>query len=611
MELGLPPPRPVRHRADGNIAFAKKPIAGTKDDAAWLSFGLPENILEHQMALQRYVFEWATRYEQILHTSCSNGLMIGDAGFLERILEHDPPPPPLSMPACLLSEPSPSKTITRPPMRDQLADLSGITPRDDMAAMVAVDSGEVPTSATDSGLTVVATDSLFGQLRQEFAADLKQVKRMRTTFELEKQGAKSRHSIVHMCEVLERSQFFQRCCSLVILVNACCLAYTTEFAIRQAGDPSYEVFLAFERTFCCFYLFEILVRLVAQRKQFFIGEDVPWNVFDTILASMSAQEQIMSVLSRGLMGQDLSYLRIIRVMKMIKVLRMIRLMRAFRELRLVMDSMLGSMRALLWSFLLVAFICFMFGLCFVQAANDLASLEDEGANCMQLWESMDEADARAESSDAQFACIHWGSIGSSMLSLFQASTAGYDWEVLARPLLKAGNMYYAIFCFYIGFFLFIVMNSVTSLFLDNVMTNAQTNEDQIMQDQLARKKQYMSKVVKIFSLVDEDGSGAITYDEFLTHKRDPMLVAFANSLDIEPDALEQFFGLLSGGGKRPVDLETFVVGCIRVRGHAKSMDLLDLLVTQQRVEDEQNRFIQYCEEQFRAIRQAIQVPAAQ
>ena len=34
--------------------------------------------------------------------------------------------------------------------------------------------------------------------------------------------------------------------------------------------------------------------------------------------------------------------------------------------------------------------------------------------------------------------------------------------------------------------------------------------------------------------------------------------------------------VLSDRGKRTVDLETFVVGCIKLRGAAKSVDLMDL-----------------------------------
>ena len=82
------------------------------------------------------------------------------------------------------------------------------------------------------------------------------------------------------------------------------------------------------------------------------------------------------------------------------------------------------------------------------------------------------------------------------------------------------------------------------------------------------------------------------------------MVAFASSLDIEASQLEQFFGILSGGGERVVDLETFVVGCIKLRGVAKSMDLMEVLITQQRVSEEQSRFVHYCEEQFLSLQQA-------
>merc|ERR1712196_384516 len=69
--------------------------------------------------------------------------------------------------------------------------------------------------------------------------------------------------------------------------------------------------------------------------------------------------------------QNMSYLRIARLAKALKLLRIIRILRTFRELRMVLDSVLGSMKAMLWTVLLISMIVFMFGICFVQAATDI------------------------------------------------------------------------------------------------------------------------------------------------------------------------------------------------------------------------------------------------
>merc|ERR1712160_76935 len=77
--------------------------------------------------------------------------------------------------------------------------------------------------------------------------------------------------------------------------------------------------------------------------------------------------------------------------------------------------------------------------------------------------------------------------------------------------------------------------------------------------------------------IDSDNSGSITYDEFIIALEDPSMVSFALEMGIDLPDIKQFFAVLSSNGQRGVDLETFVVGCIKLKGAAKSMDLMDLV----------------------------------
>merc|ERR1712083_73789 len=112
-----------------------------------------------------------------------------------------------------------------------------------------------------------------------------------------------------------------------------------------------------------------------------------------------------------------------------------------------------------------------------------------------------------------------------------------------------------------------------------------------------------------FSSIDEDGSGSITYDQFAKNANDPEVHAFAEALDIELLDLKQFFGVLSANNKRPVNLENFVIGCIKLKGMSKSMDLMDLIYSQQQAFTEHRKqmenFEKYVNIEFVAIRQSL------
>ena len=89
------------------------------------------------------------------------------------------------------------------------------------------------------------------------------------------------------------------------------------------------------------------------------------------------------------------------------------------------------------------------------------------------------------------------------------------------------------------------------------------------------------------------------------HMEDPALQAFATSLEIEVNDLEQFFSILSSGGKRQVDLESFVVACIKMRGSARSMDLFDLLLAHRDESEDTRKFEHYCREEFERLHEML------
>jgi len=316
-----------------------------------------------------------------------------------------------------------------------------------------------------------------------------------------------------------------------------------------------------------FYLMEILVRLFAQGLAFFIGPDNLWNLFDVALIGSAVEEHI-SALKGDDATTNMSYLRVFRLVKTLKLLRVIRVLKAFRELRMVISSLLGSMKSMFWTIVLITSMTFMFGLCFVQGFTEFV-----GAN--STWAEM----FLAEGIDPMLAKEQWGSVLGSMRTLYVAITGGNDWDALAQPMLMISTWYYLLFCLYIGFFMFVVMNSLTSLFVDATLAYSQKDEDSMVRELMRNKKTYMRKAASFFNSLEKANHGELTYKEFRQNLKDPQLLAFASTLDVELLDLEQFFMILSAQGKRPVDLETFVVGCIKLKGMAKAMDMMDVLLT--------------------------------
>mmetsp|Transcript_1634 Transcript_1634/g.3086 ORF Transcript_1634/g.3086 Transcript_1634/m.3086 type:complete len:281 (-) Transcript_1634:53-895(-) len=263
---------------------------------------------------------------------------------------------------------------------------------------------------------------------------------------------------------------------------------------------------------------------------------------------------------------------------MLKVMRVFRVMRYLREVRLLLNSLMGSVKPLFWTVLIITAVNFMFGICFVQS---IAAFRHD------MWTSIDNRYGHLESEPLDTFYNSWGSVLQAMYTLFKVSTGGMNWGEVSDPMLRVmGWQTFAIFVVYIAFFLFVTTNAITAIFVSSVEEYARGDLHTMIYEQLQAKEQYMKKVIPLYQEMDKDSNGEVTRSEFAKYISDPRLIAFANSLEIDTIDLDQFFDVLSSRGEMPVDLDTFVDGCIRLRGTARSMDVYDLLVRQRSLAQE-------------------------
>lgn len=359
-----------------------------------------------------------------------------------------------------------------------------------------------------------------------------------------------------------RSAKFDYLCGVVICLNAISMGISANHSINHLHSPELPLFEYLEIAFLTFYIIEIILRSVALGRDYFFGVDWKWNWFDLILvlkSSISAATQAVFTGMTKNPTSNISFLRLFRLLKMVKLLRVIRLMKIFKELRLILNSVFGCINAMFWAGTLLLIVMYVCGLCFVQAA---------GSHLRQS--------AEIDDPESQKILLYYGNVARSMDSLYQASTGGNDWGTIAAPLFEVGKVFYFLFMLYVAFFQLVVLNTVTAIFLDTTLDASAKDDEVRVQAELERKDEYVAMLQGFFNEIDDNGDGTISYQEFCRHVQDPKLHAFATSLEIEIRDAQEFFGIMSHQGAHPVDVHTFVVGCIKLRGQAKSVDLFGL-----------------------------------
>lgn len=82
---------------------------------------------------------------------------------------------------------------------------------------------------------------------------------------------------------------------------------------------------------------------------------------------------------------------------------------------------------------------------------------------------------------------------------------------------------------------------------------------------------------RIFDEADKDCSGTICWKEFKSYMENPRMRAWFATQQLDAHDARSFFESICDGKSEEVDIETFVMGCQRMKGTAKSADLLAVL----------------------------------
>eukprot|EP00415_Alexandrium_ostenfeldii_P003478 UN3478 len=119
-----------------------------------------------------------------------------------------------------------------------------------------------------------------------------------------------------------------------------------------------------------------------------------------------------------------------------------------------------------------------------------------------------------------------------------------------------------------------------------------------VREQLERQRVCANGLQKLFDEVDVDGDGRISQEDFEKHVEDESVVAFLNCLELTGVEARRLFRLLDVNESGMVDAEEFVSGCMCLRGSAKTLDVVALMI-------EHRRFVERITAEMDGIRAAV------
>ena len=110
--------------------------------------------------------------------------------------------------------------------------------------------------------------------------------------------------------------------------------------------------------------------------------------------------------------------------------------------------------------------------------------------------------------------------------------------------------------------------------VENTLATANKDQNKLKARRERDRKQVFGQLQEIFEMADVDGSGTLKLEEVESAIQKPEIYNKLKMIDFPVDDPGQIFALLDYDESGELTTEEFITGCIRMKGPAKSKDLL-------------------------------------
>jgi len=398
---------------------------------------------------------------------------------------------------------------------------------------------------------------------------------------------------------LVSSNVFDIFFGIVVLVNAVFIGFETREAIADPNNPS-TVVLVSHFVFLVLFTTELLMRLCAFGLSIYCDGDACWCILDTFIVITSLFQLVDNVIFlAGAEPEDngagpvqiIKAFRLLRVARIAKAVRLMKIFRFVTALRTLVTSIFHTLKSLFWALMLLFLIVYVFGILFSLAVNDHVNAGGD-----LVWNGQD-----LEANRKYFLTLE-----DTMLSLFMSISGGVSWEDVLAPLKAISTWWVICYVLFISFTYFAVLNVVTGVFCQSAIDSAQQDHASVVQAILEDKEAHVAKIRSLFNQFGGDGdTSVVTYAMFEEKINCPEVREYFESLGLDIWDAWSFFKLLDLDAGGEVEIDEFLMGCLRLRGAARAIDVGKIIHDQTWLIRSQSRFQSHVETQLARLTDMI------
>lgn len=358
---------------------------------------------------------------------------------------------------------------------------------------------------------------------------------------------------------------------LLIAANCVTLVLATQAAETEPSENFYDSIFAVECILSVIFVIEVMARLWAFGTSAFLRlrKEAMFHSLDALIVLVTNVIVVFILAPTGY-----NFLHddhggwILRLIMLLRVIRLARLhsiadrMMLCRDLTAFMSGFAGSVYTFTWAIWILLIAITLFATLGVITIAPALFHYKEIAQGQELYE-------------VEYLLESFGTVGRAMRTMTEILAVEHISAKLMHSLPHYVEWGWYFLVIYKAVMDLLCLNLITALVVDNALANSKMAEEREKAAlELLRKKE-MDQLNDLFLMMDENGDGTLTWDEFKAALKDEQVATKWKQLDFKPDEAKEVFCLLdAGSGEIPI--EHFFHGLKKMKGTAQSRDLFRL-----------------------------------
>jgi len=243
---------------------------------------------------------------------------------------------------------------------------------------------------------------------------------------------------------------------------------------------------------------------------------------------------------------------------MMRLARLLRLLKLFKELWLMVSGLLQSLKTLGWICLVALLFCYACAIICTTVIGHNDELYDPYFAKSGGWDHE----------------VYFATVWRSTFTLFQIMTLDQWNESVVRHVVANQPAMLIFFLIFVCISSLGLMSIMIGVVVENTLATANKDQNKLKARRERDRKQVFGQLQEIFEMADVDGSGTLKLEEVESAIQKPEIYNKLKMIDFPVDDPGQIFALLDYDESGELTTEEFITGCIRMKGPAKSKDLL-------------------------------------